>query len=227
MSHTHTPTRFTRLPALIIASCLACLALSSPSAHAHGSLNGQTLTLEYGIDFGSGFTTLSSRTITVGSGLEVSGWSLSTSKDIRWDIDFNGADIAFTYVGNDDFMNVGAFAMQGFRIRDIAGSLPDIEDVAVTNTAYVPNTRGNLIEGFSPGSALSFSANLISVNLNESMYHHHAMTGMGDPMRDAIRLHVGLAEATPAVPEPSTWLMLGAGLAGLGLMRKRGDAGSR
>ena len=214
MSHTHTPTRLTRLPTLITASCLACLALSSPSAHAHGSLNGQTLTLEYGVDFGSGFTTLSSRTITVGSGLEVSGWSLSTSKDIRWDIDFNGADIAFTYVGNDDFMNVGAFAMQG-------------EDVAVTNTAYVPNTRGNLIEGFSPGSALSFSANLISVNLNESMYHHHAMTGMGDPMRDAIRLHVGLAEATPAVPEPSTWLMLGAGLAGLGLMRKRGDAGSR
>lgn len=183
----------------------ACASIAS----AHGSLDGETLLIEYGIDFGSGFTALSSRTVTVGSGLEVSGWSLSSSKDIRWDIDFSGGDIALTYVGNDDFMNVGTFAMQGFRVSNVP---LDIEDVAVTNTTYVPNVHGNLIEGFDPATALSFTASTVSVNLNESMYHHHAMTGMGDPVRDAIKLHLHLA---PAVPEPQTWAMAAVGVFGL------------
>jgi|UPI000718EA1A hypothetical protein len=183
----------------------ACASIAS----AHGSLDGETLLIEYGIDFGSGFTALSSRTVTVGSGLEVSGWSLSSSKDIRWDIDFSGGDIALTYVGNDDFMNVGTFAMQGFRVSNVP---LEIEDVAVTNTTYVPNVHGNLIEGFDPATALSFTASTVSVNLNESMYHHHAMTGMGDPVRDAIKLHLHLA---PAVPEPQTWAMAAVGVFGL------------
>lgn len=184
-------------------------------ASAHGSLNGESLLIEYGVDFGSGFTALSSRTVTVGSGLEVSGWSLSSAKDIRWDIDFSGANIAFTYVGNDDFMNVGTFAMQGFRI---SGMLFEVEGALVTNTEYVPNVKGNLIEGFDPATALSFTPSTVSVNLNESMYHHHAMTGMGDPVRDAIKLHLHLA---PAVPEPSGWLLAGIGLLGLGVLRRR------
>lgn len=195
----------------------ACASIAS----AHGSLDGETLFIEYGIDFGSGFTALSSRTVTVGSGLEVSGWSLSSTKDIRWDIDFSGGDIALTYVGNDDFMNVGTFAMQGFRVSNVP---LDIEDVAVTNTTYVPNVHGNLIEGFDPATALSFTARSVSVNLNESMYHHHAMTGMGDPVRDAIKLHLHLA---PAVPEPEAWAMTAAGLLGvmgvmgIGALRQR------
>lgn len=189
----------------------ACASLAS----AQGSLDGETLLIEYGIDFGSGFTALSSHTVTVGSGLEVSGWSLSSTKDIRWNIDVSGEDIAFTYVGNDDFMNVGTFSMQGFRISNVP---IDIEDAFVTNTTYVPNVHGNLIEGFDPASALSFTASTVSVNLNESMYHHHAMTGMGDPVRDAIKLHLSLA---PAVPEPTTWAMTMLGLLGLGVLRQR------
>ena len=194
------------------------LTLCGTLAQAHGSLDGETLLIEYGIDFGSGFTTLSSRTITVGSALEVSGWSLSSTKDIRWDIDFSGGDIAFTYVGNDDFMNVGTFSMQGFRVSN----LPlEIEDALVTNTSYVPNVQGNLIESFDPSTALTFTARTLSVNLNESMYHHHAMTGMGDPVRDAIKLHLHLA---PAVPEPQAWALslLGAsGVVGFGALRRR------
>lgn len=200
--------KHTTLLALVLGTCASI-------ASAHGSLDGETLLVEYGIDFGSGFTALSSRTVTVGSGLEVSGWSLSSTKDIRWDIDFSGGDIALTYVGNDDFMNVGTFAMQGFRI----GNMPlEIEDVLVTNTSYVPNVQGNLIEGFDPASALSFTPRSVSINLNESMYHHHAMTGMGDPVRDAIKLHLHLA---PAVPEPSGWVLAGLGLLGLGALRQR------
>lgn len=192
----------------------ACASIAS----AHGSLDGEALLIEYGIDFGSGFTALSSRTVTVGSGLEVSGWSLSSTKDIRWDIDFSGGDIALTYVGNDDFMNVGTFAMQGFRVSNVP---LEIEDATVTNTTYVPNVQGNLIEGFDPATALSFTARSVSVNLNESMYHHHAMTGMGDPVRDAIKLHLHLA---PAVPEPEAWSMAAVGLLGvlgLGALRQR------
>ncbi len=184
-------------------------------ASAHGSLDGESLLIEYGVDFGSGFTALSSRTVTVGSGLEVSGWPLSSAKDIRWNIDFSGANIAFTYVGNDDFMNVGTFAMQGFRI---SGMPFEVEGALVTNTEYVPNVKGNLIEGFDPTTDLSFTPRTVSVNLNESMYHHHAMTGMGDPVRDAIKLHLHLA---PAVPEPSGWLLGGIGLLGVGVLRRR------
>lgn len=198
----------TSLLALTLGACASI-------ASAHGSLDGETLLIEYGIDFGSGFTALSSRTVTVGSGLEVSGWSLSSTKDIRWNIDFSGGDIALTYVGNDDFMNVGTFSMQGFRVRNLPLK---IEDATVTNTTYVPNVQGNLIEGFDPTTALSFTASTVSVNLNESMYHHHAMTGMGDPVRDAIKLHLHLA---PAVPEPSSWLLGGIGLLGISALRQR------
>ncbi len=192
----------------------ACASIAS----AHGSLDGETLLIEYGIDFGSGFTALSSRTVTVGSGLEVSGWSLSSTKDIRWNIDFSGGDIALTYVGNDDFMNVGTFAMQGFRVSNVP---LEIEDAIVTNTTYVSNVQGSRIEGCDPATALSFTASTVSVNLNESMYHHHAMTGMGDPVRDAIKLHLHLA---PAVPEPESWAMAAVGmfgLVGIGALRQR------
>jgi len=204
----NTMNKHTTFLALVLGTCASM-------ASAHGSLDGEALLIEYGIDFGSGFTALSSRTVTVGSGLEVSGWSLSSTKDIRWDIDFSGGDIAFTYTGNDDFMNVGTFAMQGFRISNMP---LEVEDVLVTNTGYVPNVKGNLIEGFDPATALSFTPRTLSVNLNESMYHHHAMTGMGDPVRDAIKLHLHLA---PAVPEPSSWALAGIGLLGLCTMRLR------
>lgn len=207
----------------------ACgFALIASSALAHGTLEGHTFDIQYGLLTDAGWQTLSSRNVTAGTGLEVSKWSLSKTKDISWNIDFSGANIAFTYVGVDDFMNVGTFTFQGFRIFDTTASAPVIEDLLVTNTTYVPNVQGNLIEGFDPATAATFTDHSVSVNLTESMYHHHAMTGMGDPVRDAIKLHVSLADVVSpgpvgTVPEPSTWALLMAGVTVIGWrgMRRR------
>lgn len=198
------------ISALVAATCALGFATG-----AQASLNGESLTVEYGVDLGlgAGWQALSSQVLTVGAGTELSNWVLSTSggKTVAWDIDVGADSVVFKYVGSGDFMNFGSPSKLGFRITDAANTLPNITGTSVTNTAYVAGVHGNLIEGFTPATALSFDANSIYVNLNESMYHHVAMPGMGDPFRDQINLNVNLA----AVPEPQSWMML---LGGLGLV---------
>jgi hypothetical protein len=120
-------------------------------------------------------------------------------------------------------MNSGNPAFIGFKISDVGNHFADITGASVTNTAYVPSTYGNLVEGFTP-SQVSFDADNIYINLSTSMWHSTPMASMGDPYRDKIILAVDFVAAP--VPEPGTYAML---LAGLGLMgavvRKRGMRG--
>lgn len=207
----------------LIASTLLAL---TASAQAHGTLDGRTLTVEYGLDAGAGWQAIKSQSFTVGSGVEVSNWAIDSKNTIQWNIDFSGANVVFSYVGSGDFMNFGSPDKLGFRIVDAANSVPDFLGALVTNTTYLPNLQGNLLEGFDPATALSFDANQVYVNLNASMYHHHAMPGMGDPVRDSIALHLHIGETT-AVPEAATWMQMGAGLLMLGALTRRRQASQR
>lgn len=214
-----TISHFIRFTALLGASLLAMCG----QAQAHGSLDGSTLTIEYGLDAGTGWQTIKSQTFTVGAGQEISNWSIDSKNTIQWNIDVSGTDVLFTYVGSGDFMNFGSPDKLGFRIVDSSNSIAAIEGAAVTNATYVPNVQGNLLEGFDPTTALTFDADHVYVNLNSSMYHHHAMPGMGDPVRDAIGLHLSLHE-TAAVPEASTWAQMGLGLLAMGAVVRRRQA---
>lgn len=207
--------------------CLLLItALTAVTAAAHegeeaASFAGQSVKVEYGLNAGSGWTVLNSRTVTVGSGAEISNWVLSTTQaggTNAWSVDFGDDSVSFRYVGSADFMFFGSPPLIGFRILDYSDHLTSFESVAVTNTAYVPMRPGKLIEGFYPATDLTFDANSIYVNLWNSMYHHHAMPGMGDPYRDLIALEVGFANA---VPEPGTYAMLAVGLGTLWAARRR------
>lgn len=203
----------------------ALLAVSQGTA-AHGSLDGHTLTIEYGADLGlgSGWQAVKSQTFVVGSGVEIQNWALDSKKTILWNVDAFASSLVFTYVGTGDFMNYGSPDVLGFRVTDSTATLPAIEDVSVTNTSYIANTKGNLIEGFDPATALTFDANHIVVNINSSMYHHVPMPGMGDPFRDTIALDVDLAAS---VPEPGTYALLACGLIALAGVARRNKAGAR
>lgn len=198
------------------------LALLQPSlASAHASFIDHAVTVQYGVDLGlgGGFQSLQSFVVTVGDTVELPKISLNNAGTSSWSADLYGDGLVFTYTGTLDFMNFGSPKFIGFRVFDAAGVLEPIESASVTNTTYRSGQKGNLIEGFEPSVHLAHDANNLWVNLNESMYHHVAMPGMGDPLRDQIQLAVAFQEAvTPPsplpVPEPQTYALM---LAGLGL----------
>ena len=202
---------------LLRATSLAFALAVPAAASAHASFADHTVTVQYGMDLGlgAGFQALQTFVVTVGDAVELPSVKLNNSGSISWSVNLYDSGLSLKYVGSGDFMNFGSPAFLGFRIADAASQLPSFGSVSVANTAYVSGQRGNLVEGFQPSDHLAFSADAIWLNLNESMYHHHAMPGMGDPLRDEIRLNVGFAGAvTPPVPEPETRALM---LAGLGL----------
>lgn len=202
---------------LLRATSLAFALAVPAAASAHASFADHAVTVQYGMDLGlgAGFQALQTFVVTVGDAVELPAVKLNNSGSISWAVNLHDSGLSLKYVGSGDFMNFGSPTFLGFRIADAASLLPSFNSVSVANTAYVSGQHGNLIEGFQPSAHLAYSADEIWLNLNESMYHHHAMPGMGDPLRDEIRLNVGFAGAvTPPVPEPASWALM---LAGLGL----------
>ena len=209
---------------------LASVALSSifaltPAAHAAtNTFDGNTFSMSY-IHFGASGTDtpLDAASVTgsasAGELANFEGWKIDTvanTLSLTWNKDFD--------YHNDSIQT----PFRGFRISDTGNHLADILNVAVTNPAYKegdPLTPGYLIERFDPLSKVSFDANNIYVNLNNSMWHND----LPDPAHlyhnkfaDKIALSVNF-QAAP-IPEPEAYAML---LAGLGLIsaiarRRRG-----
>jgi hypothetical protein len=197
------------------------LGAAATDAAAHASLDGHQLRIEYGIDLdgdGTSFAwqALQGADVTGGAGVEwtVSLGPPSNPAQVRWDVDVDEEMLLFRYTGTGDFMNFGTPPLMGFRVWDKFGELLPIEGVHVMNTTYTPGVQGNLVEGFVPATDLPFDSEGFYVNLWNSMYHHQPMGSMGDPTRDLIALHVAFAP----VPEPSTYVLM---LAGLGLIAGR------
>ena len=198
-----------------IAGAAIAMAVFSPSlAAAHASFEDHTVTVQYGLDLGlgAGFQALQSFVVTVGDAVEIPKISLNAAATSSWSVDVYDGGFVLSYTGSIDFMNFGSPEFIGFRVFDAGNVLQGFESVSIANTGYVNGQAGNLIEGFEPSLHLAHDADSIWLNLNESMYHHVAMPGMGDPFRDRIRIAVAF-EAAP-VPEPQTWALL---LAGMGL----------
>jgi hypothetical protein len=201
----------------LTSAAFAAVCLSPSFAMAHASFEDHAVTIEYGLDLGlgAGFQALQSFVVTVGDTIEIPEIRLNASGTSSWSVDVFDTGFVFTYSGSVDFMNFGSPEFIGFRVSDAGNVLEPIKAVSIGNTAYVSGQRGNLIEGFEPSLHLAHDEDTFWLNLNESMYHHVAMPGMGDPFRDQIRVAVVFEhDVSPPVPEPQTWAML---LAGLGL----------
>lgn len=189
----------------------AVILMISSGAHAAAAttFDGNQFKVEYGISFGAPsaatWSTISAIPTGSTSTVEVPGL-------FNWSFNTIGNTMSVTWDKNADFMNFGIPAFMGFRISDSANMLADILGTTVTNTTYVANTYGNLVEGFN-SSQITFDANNLYINLNTAMWHAHPMASMGDPFRDKIDFTVSFASAP--VPEPETYALL---LAGLGLM---------
>lgn len=189
----------------------AAMLMISSGAHAAAAttFDGSQFKVEYGFSFGAPSAAAWAPTFATPTG---SASTVEVPSLFNWSINTVGNTVSFTWDKSDDFMNFGTPPFEGFRISDSANMLADIQSITVTNTTYVPNTYGNLVEGFNPAQ-ITFDADNIYINLNTAMWHEHPMASMGDPFRDRIDFTVSFAGAP--VPEPETYAML---LAGLGLM---------
>lgn len=210
--------RFKKRLGPAVASSLLALA---PVAHAAtNTFDGSNFLVSYGVSNGSpatDFFTMSSANKTgSASGVEIA--NLPTNMP-GWQVDTLGNTLSLTWNKAAEFMNSGSPAFIGFKITDTGNQLTDILGASVTNMVYTPSTYGNLLEGFDQAH-ITFDANNIYVNLNESMWHAAPMASMGDPYRDHIALSVNFQSA-PSIPEPETYAMLLAGLSLMGAIVRR------
>jgi PEP-CTERM motif len=178
---------------LVIAAVCVLSLLGSRNADAAPILLGQMVNVSYRFpDINTVFNG-NSVDVLVGPGTEISGFPVG---DPRTNIDLSDTNIFVTYNSASTWTST---AFNGLRFFDVNGTIPALVSVTI-------NAATNMV-GLD-ASRITFDADHIWVNWQ----------GLAFNQQTIVSLDVNASPA--AVPEPATFVLLGAGLVSLGLRRK-------